>query len=131
MLTDPIADMLNRIRNAQKAGHEKVDVASSRVKLEIAKILEEEGYIKKYKLLKDRKQGLIRITLKYDEGGQPAILGLKRISRPGRRYYVSKDNIPKVLDGMGISVLSTSKGIITDKKCSKEGIGGEVICEVW
>ncbi|OGL40598.1 MAG: 30S ribosomal protein S8 [Candidatus Schekmanbacteria bacterium GWA2_38_11] len=131
MLTDPIADMLNRIRNALKASHEKVDVGASNLKLEIAKILEEEGFIKKYKLLRDRKQGVIRITLKYDEEGQPVIAGLKRVSTPGRRYYVSKDNIPKVLNGLGIAILTTSKGIMTDKRCSADGVGGEVICEIW
>ncbi|OGL44173.1 MAG: 30S ribosomal protein S8 [Candidatus Schekmanbacteria bacterium RBG_16_38_11] len=131
MLTDPIADMLNRIRNALKAGHEKVDVGASNLKFEIAKILEEEGFIKKYKLLRDRKQGVIRITLKYDEEGQPVIAGLKRVSTPGRRYYVSKDNIPKVLNGLGIAILTTSKGIMTDKRCSADGVGGEVICEIW
>ena len=131
MLTDPIADMLNRIRNALKAGHEKLDIGASNLKLEISKILEEEGFIKKYKLLRDRKQGVIRITLKYDEEGQPVIAGLKRVSTPGRRYYVSKDNIPKVLNGLGIAILTTSKGIMTDKRCSADGVGGEVICEIW
>ena len=131
MLTDPIADMLNRIRNALKAGHEKVDIGASNLKLEIAKILGEEGFIKKYKLLKDRKQGIIRITLKYDEEGQPVIAGLKRVSTPGRRYYVGKDNIPRVLNGLGIAVLTTSKGIMTDRRCNIEGVGGEVICEIW
>jgi len=131
MLTDPIADMLNRIRNALKAGHERVDVGASNLKLEIARILEEEGFIKKYKFIKDRKQGLIRITLKYDEEGQPSISGLKRVSKSGRRVYVKKDNIPRVLDGLGVAILSTSKGIMTDKKCREVGSGGEVLCEIW
>ena len=131
MVTDPIADMLTRVRNALRAGHEKVDIDASILKLEIARILEEEGFIKKYKFIKDRKQGLIRINLKYDDEGLPAISGLKRISKCGRRVYVGKDDIPKVLDGLGVAILSTSKGIITDKRCRKEGVGGEILCEIW
>ena len=131
MVTDPIADMLTRVRNALRAGHEKVDIDASILKLEIARILEEEGFIKKYKFIKDRKQGLIRINLKYDDEGLPAISGLKRISKCGRRVYVGKDDIPKVLDGLGVAILSTSKGIITDNRCRKEGVGGEILCEVW
>ncbi len=131
MVTDPIADMLTRVRNAQRAKHEKVDIDASILKLEIARILEEEGFIKKYKFIKDRKQGLIRINLKYDDEGLPAISGLKRISKCGRRVYAGKDEIPKVLDGLGVAILSTSKGIITDNRCRKEGVGGEILCEVW
>jgi len=131
MVTDPIADMLTRVRNALRAGHEKVDIDASILKLEIARILEEEGFIKKYKFIKDRKQGLIRINLKYDDEGLPAISGLKRISKCGRRVYVGKDDIPKVLDGLGVAILSTSKGIITDNRCRKEGVGGEILCEIW
>ena len=131
MVTDPIADMLTRVRNALRAGHEKVDIDASILKLEIARILEEEGFIKKYKFIKDRKQGLIRINLKYDDEGLPAISGLKRISKCGRRVYVGKDDIPKVLDGLGVAILSTSKGIITGNRCRKEGVGGEILCEVW
>jgi len=130
MLTDPIADMLTRIRNAICIKAEKVDIPISKIKLEIAKILKEEGFIKAYKILKDRKQGILRIILKYVDN-ESVISGLKRISKPGRRVYVSRNSIPKVIGGLGISILTTSKGILSDKACRHEGVGGEVICYVW
>jgi len=131
MMTDPIADMLTRIRNANMAKLEKVDIPSSRLKLEITKILKEKGFIKGYKVLKDKKQGIIRISLKYTEDEEKVITGLKRISKPGRRVYVGKKEIPKVMGGYGIAILSTSKGILTDEACRREGVGGEVLCYVW
>jgi small subunit ribosomal protein S8 len=131
MMTDPIADMLTRIRNASKMKLEKVDVPSSKLKVEIAKILKDEGYVKNVKLVKDRKQGVIRLYLKYTEEELPVIQGLKRISRPGCRVYVGNDAIPKVLAGLGVAILSTPKGIQTGKQAKKNNIGGEVLCHVW
>jgi small subunit ribosomal protein S8 len=131
MLTDPIADMLTRIRNAAMIKAEKVDIPASRMKLDIAKILKEEGFIRAYKILKDKKQGILRITLRYTQDGGPVISGLKRISKPGRRVYVDKGGIPMVLGGVGISVLSTSKGVLGDKACRREQVGGEVLCHIW
>ncbi|NCO82899.1 MAG: 30S ribosomal protein S8 [Nitrospirae bacterium CG_4_10_14_3_um_filter_44_29] len=130
MTTDPIADMLTRIRNAITARGEKVDIPAAKLKLEIVKILKEEGFIKAYKILKDEKQGILRITLKYIDGNN-IISGLKRISKPGRRVYVSGKKIPKVMGGIGIAILTTQKGIVTDDTCRREGVGGEVICYVW
>lgn len=130
MLTDPIADMLTRIRNAVLIKMEKVDIPASKMKVEIAKILKEEGFIKSYKIIKDKKQGILRITLKYVDF-VPVISGLKRVSKPGRRVYVGKDEIPKSLGGVGITVLTTSMGIMTDKECVREKTGGEVLCYVW
>jgi len=131
MMTDPIADMLTRIRNASKAKHEKVDIPSSKLKVEIAKILKDEGYIKNVKLVKDRRQGLIRVYLKYTDEEMPVIQGLKRISRPGCRVYTGNDSIPKVMAGLGTAILSTPKGIQTGKQAKKDNVGGEVICHVW
>ena len=131
MMTDPIADMLTRIRNASKAKHEKVDIPSSKLKVEIAKILKDEGFVKNVKLVKDRRQGLIRVYLKYTEEEAPVLQGLKRISKPGCRVYASNDAIPKVLDGLGTAILSTPKGIQTGKQAMKDNVGGEVICHVW
>ncbi len=131
MTTDPIADMLTRIRNASKAKHEKVDIPSSKLKVEIAKILKDEGYVKNVKLVKDRRQGLIRVYLKYTDQETPVIQGLKRISRPGCRVYSGNDAIPKVMGGLGTSILSTSKGIQTGKQAKKDNVGGEVLCHVW
>lgn len=130
MLTDPIADMLTRIRNATRIKAEKVDVPISRMKLEIAKILKEEGFIKGYKILRDKKQGVLRIVLKYVDN-ESVISGLKRVSKPGRRVYYGKNEIPKVMGGLGIAILTTSKGILSDKECRLEGVGGEVLCYVW
>lgn len=131
MLTDPIADMLTRIRNAAMIKAEKVDVPASRLKLEIAKILKEEGFIRAYKILKDKKQGILRITLKYTTDNAPIISGIKRISKPGRRVYAGKDEIPSVMGGVGVSILSTSRGIFVDKTCKREKVGGEILCYVW
>lgn len=130
MLTDPIADMLTRIRNSMRIKSDKVDIPISKMKLEIAKIMKEEGFIRAYKILKDRKQGILRVIPKYVDN-QSIITGLKRVSRPGRRYYVNKDEIPKVIGGLGVAILTTSKGIMSDKTCRQEGVGGEVICYVW
>jgi small subunit ribosomal protein S8 len=130
MLTDPIADMLTRIRNSIQIKAEKVDMPISKLKLELAKILKEERFIWAYKILKDRKQGILRIIPKYIEN-ESVISGLKKISKPGRRVYVAKDEIPKVLGGLGIAILTTSRGVLSDKSCQREGVGGEVICYVW
>jgi small subunit ribosomal protein S8 len=130
MLTDPIADMLTRIRNSVRIKSEKVDIPISKIKLEIAKILKEEGFIRAYKILKDRKQGILRVIPKYIDS-QSVISGLKRISKPGRRVYVGSDEIPKVMGGLGVAILTTSKGVLSDKTCRSEGVGGEVICHVW
>ena len=129
--TDPIADMLTRIRNANSSKHKTVDVPASNMKKAIATILFEEGYIKAFEEIKDDTQGIIRITLKYDEKGARVIDGLKRISKPGLRVYASKDELPQVLNGLGIALISTSKGIKTDKEARKEGLGGEVLAYVW
>ncbi|WP_019138784.1 MULTISPECIES: 30S ribosomal protein S8 [Peptoniphilus] len=131
MMTDPIADMLSRIRNANNARHKSVDIPCSNIKKEIAKILLDEGYIKGYDVVEDDKQGIIKIDLKYSGDGERVISGLKRISKPGLRVYVKCDDVPKVLGGLGIAIISTSKGIITDKMARQEKVGGEVICYVW
>jgi small subunit ribosomal protein S8 len=131
MMTDPIADMLTRIRNANMAKLEKVDIPASKMKIEITKILKEKGFIKSFKVLRDRKQGVIRVSLKYLEGQEKVLTGLKRISKPGRRVYVDKTEVPRVMGGYGIAILSTSKGIKTDEICRREGVGGEVLCNVW
>lgn len=130
-MTDPIADMLSRIRNANNARHKSVDIPCSNIKKEIAKILLDEGYIKGYDVVEDDKQGIIKIDLKYSGDGERVISGLKRISKPGLRVYVKCDDVPKVLGGLGIAIISTSKGIITDKMARQEKVGGEVICYVW
>lgn len=130
--TDPIADMLTRIRNANSSKHKTVDIPSSNMKLAIANILLNEGYIKSLEEIKsENNQGVIRITLKYDEKGARVIDGLKRISKPGLRVYASKDELPKVLNGLGIALISTSKGIKTDKEARAEGLGGEVLAYIW
>ncbi len=131
MMTDPIADMLTRIKNANMVRMEKVDIPASKLKIEMTKILKEKGFIKGYKVLKDKKQGILRISLKYAAGGERVISGLKKISKPGRRVYVDKKEIPKVMGGFGIAILSTSKGILSDESCRREGIGGEALCYVW
>jgi small subunit ribosomal protein S8 len=130
-LTDPLADMLTRIRNAGTARFDKVDIPASQMKISLARILKEEGYIKNFKIIKDKKQGILRVYLKYDEVNKPLINGLKRISKPSRRVYASKDEIPQVLGGLGIAVVSTSKGILTDREARRNGIGGEVLCTIW
>jgi small subunit ribosomal protein S8 len=131
MMTDPIADMLTRIRNGNNAKHEIVDVPASNMKKEIAQILVDEGYIKGFDVIDDGKQGIIRIQIKYGKNNERVISGIKRISKPGLRVYVNKDEIPKVLGGLGIAILSTSRGILTDKQAREKGVGGEVICYVW
>ena len=129
-ITDPIADMLTRIRNANAQRHETVDVPASKLKKSIAEILLDEGYIKSFEEIEDNSQGIIRITLKY-VNKQKVISGLKRISKPGLRVYANKEELPQVLGGLGIALISTSKGIMTDKKARQEGIGGEVLAYIW
>ena len=129
--TDPIADMLTRIRNANSSKHKTVDVPASNIKLGIAEILFKEGYIKSFEEIKDDNQGIIRITLKYDEKGTGVIDGLRRISKPGLRVYASKEDLPQVLNGLGIAIISTSKGLKTDKEARQLGVGGEVLAYVW
>lgn len=130
-MTDPIADMLTRIRNGNNAKHDTVDIPASNIKKELAQILEDEGFIKGFDVIEDGKQGIIRIELKYGQNNEKVISGIKRISKPGLRVYVKNDEIPRVLGGLGIAILSTSKGIKTDKDARREGVGGEVICYVW
>ena len=131
MTTDPIADMLTRIRNANSAKHKTVDVPASKMKNAIAEILFKEGYIKSFEVINNENQGIIRITLKYDENGTRVIDGIKRISKPGLRVYANKEELPKVLNGLGIAIISTSKGLKTDKEAREAGIGGEVLAYIW
>ena len=130
-LTDPIADMLTRIRNAIQVKKKDVNIPSSRIKVEIAKILKEEGYIRNFKVIDDNKQGILNISLKYKDNKENIITGVQRISKPGCRIYCRKDAIPKVLNGLGIAIISTSEGIATGKTCQEQGVGGEVLCYVW
>ncbi|HZK56381.1 MAG TPA: 30S ribosomal protein S8 [Desulfosporosinus sp.] len=130
-MSDPIADFLTRIRNAGMVYHDKVEVPASRIKKELAELLKAEGYIKDVEYIADDKQGMIRMYMKYGPNRERVISGLKRISRPGLRVYAKKDEMPKVLGGLGIAVISTSKGIMSDKKARKEGLGGEVISYIW
>ena len=129
--TDPIADMLTRIRNANSAKHKTVDVPASKMKTAIAEILFKEGYIKSFELISNENQGIIRITLKYDEKGTRVIDGIKRISKPGLRVYANREELPKVLNGLGIAIISTSKGLKTDKEARELGVGGEVLAYIW
>ena len=129
--TDPVADMLTRIRNAGAVYHDKVDVPSSKLKLEIARILKEEGFIKDYQLVTENNLAMIRIFLKYGKKKKPVIAGLKRISKPGLRVYANSHEIPRVLGGLGTAIISTSKGVVTDKEARKLGVGGEVLCFIW
>jgi len=129
-MTDPIADLFTRIRNAIQAEHPKVDVPNSRMKTRIAEILRDEGFIKDFKVAEDNKQGLLRIYLKYRDG-EPAIHGIKRISKPGCRVYVGKEKIPRVLNGLGVAILSSSSGVMTDGICREKGVGGEVLGHIW
>lgn len=131
VMTDPIADLLTRIRNANTVYHDKVEVPASKMKASIATILKEEGFIKDCEVIDDGKQGMIRIFLKYGPNREKVITGLKRISKPGLRVYAQKEDIPKVLGGLGIAVLSTSNGVMTDKAARKASVGGEVICYIW
>ena len=130
MNTDPVADMLARIRNALLARHEAVEIPFSRLKVRIAEILKQEGFISDF-AVKDEFPGSVRVQLKYTEGRKPAIVGMKRTSRPGRRVYVRHKHIPHVLNGMGISIISTSHGVVTDRDARKQAVGGEILCEVW
>lgn len=130
-ITDPIADMLTRIRNASTSKFKTVDIPASNMKKSIAQILLDEGYIKSFEEIENETQGIIRITLKYDEKGKKVIAGLKRISKPGLRIYASKDELPKVLNGLGIAIISTSQGIMTDREARSKGIGGEVLAYIW
>ncbi len=130
-MTDPIADMLTRIRNANMTKVDKVDIPSSNLKLELARVLKEEGYIKNFKLLKDRRQGIVRVYLKYTAEDARVISGLKRVSKPGNRVYVSANEIPRVMGGLGVAILSTSKGVMADSESRKKNIGGEVLCYIW
>ena len=129
--TDPIADMLTRIRNANTSKHKTVDIPASKMKLGIAEILFKEGYIKSFEQISDNVQGTIRVTLKYGEKGSKVIDGLKRISKPGLKVYANKDELPRVLNGLGIAIISTSKGLMTDKEAREAGIGGEVLAYIW
>ena len=130
-ITDPIADMLTRIRNANSAKHKTVDVPASKIKTAIAEILFKEGYIKSFELISNENQGIIRITLKYDEKGTRVIDGMRRISKPGLRVYAGKEELPRVLNGLGIAIISTSQGLKTDKEAREAGMGGEVLAYIW
>ncbi|MDA8442883.1 MAG: 30S ribosomal protein S8 [Peptococcaceae bacterium] len=130
-MTDPIADLLTRIRNANTVYHEKVEIPASRVKRDLAEIFKAEGFVKDVEYIEDDKQGVIRMYLKYGQNREKVISGIKRISKPGLRVYAKKDEVPKVLGGLGVAVISTSKGIMTDKSARKAGLGGEVICYIW
>jgi small subunit ribosomal protein S8 len=130
MYSDPVADFLTRIRNASRAEHEKVDIPSSKLKLRMAEILKDEGFIKNFRVIEDNKQGTLRVYLKY-VGSEKIISGIVRVSRPGRRIYVTKDKIPTILGGMGVAILSTSAGVMTDRQVRKQHLGGEVLAYVW
>ncbi len=130
-MTDPIADFLTRIRNALKAGHKFVDIPASNLKKQMAQILYEQGFIKNYIVIEDNRQGILRLFLKYDPSGRPVIHELKRVSRPGRRYYVDVNALPRVKNNMGIAIISTSRGIMTERKARRERVGGEVLCYIW
>jgi small subunit ribosomal protein S8 len=130
-MSDPIADMLTRIRNAGKAKFNSIDIPGSRLKTELARVLKDEGFIRNYKFIKDNKQGILRVYLKYDEEQTNTIIGIERVSKPSRRFYVKRKDIKPVLNGMGISILSTSKGIMTDKQARSENLGGEILCNIW
>ena len=130
-MTDPIADMLTRIRNGIQSRHDRVELPSSKLKVEIARILKSEGFISNYKVADDKVQSTLRIYLKYSEDGEPVIHGIERISRPGRRVYRNKQEIPRVLGGLGLAIVSTSKGVLSGAEAVKNGVGGEVLCQVW
>ncbi|RME04082.1 MAG: 30S ribosomal protein S8 [Deltaproteobacteria bacterium] len=130
-MTDPIADMLTRIRNAAQAGHERVQIPASNMKRRIAAILQEEGYIRSFRMIPAPPQGIIEIELKYEQTKEPTIRGIVRVSKPGRRIYVKRKEIPPVLNGMGVAILSTSKGILTDAQARSMNVGGELLCKVW
>lgn len=131
VMTDPIADMLTRIRNANSVYHDKVEIPASKIKQAIAELLKAEGFIKDFEIIKDDKQGVLRASLKYGPNREKVITGIKRISKPGLRVYARKDQMPRVLGGIGVAIISTSKGIMTDKQARREGLGGEVLAFVW
>ncbi len=130
-MSDPVADMLTRMRNAIMAKYNRVDIPASRLKINVAKVMKAEGYIKNYKVIKDNRQGLLRVYLRYDEQARPVIQGLKRISKPGRRVFAGADDLPEVLNGLGVNIVSTSRGLMTDKQAREENVGGEVLCSIW
>jgi small subunit ribosomal protein S8 len=130
-MSDPIADMLTRIRNAGKAKFNSVDIPGAKLKVELARVLKDEGFIRNYKFIKDKKQGILRVYLKYDEKEIHAIYGLERVSKPSRRVYAKSNDVKPVLNGMGIAILSTSTGIMTDRKARAKNVGGEVLCNIW
>jgi small subunit ribosomal protein S8 len=131
MRSDPIADFLTRIRNASRAEHEKVDIPASRLKVRMAEILKNEGFIKNYRVLDDNRQGTLRVYLKYGPGNEKLISGLVRVSTPGRRVYVTHDRLPTILGGMGVAIVSTSRGVLTDREARQQKVGGEVLAYVW
>ena len=131
MKSDPIADLLTRIRNASRAEHEKVDVPSSRLKVRVCEILKDEGFIKNFRVLEDTKQNVLRVYMKYGPGNEKVISGLVRVSKPGRRVYVAHDKVPSILAGMGVAIVSTSRGVVTDRDARKQKVGGEVLAYVW
>ena len=130
-MTDPIADMLTRIRNANTVGHETVEIPASKMKISIAEILLEEGYIKGFEVIEDNKQGIIKVEMKYGANKEKVISGIKKISKPGLKVYAKANEVPRVLNGLGIAIVSTSKGVVSDREARKLGVGGEVICYVW
>ncbi len=130
-MTDPVSDLLTRIRNATSVRHDRMDIPASKMKLEIAKILKQEGYIRTFKMIEEGPQGTIRIYLKYADDGEPVIHGLRRISRPGRRVYRGADKLDKVRNGLGVAVISTNRGVVTDEQARGLQVGGEVLCEIW
>ena len=130
-ITDTIADLLTRIRNASSAKHDSVQIPASNMKKAICQILEDEGYIKSYSVTEDGKQGMIKVILKYGEGKRPVIMGLKRVSKPGLRIYSNAEELPKVMKGLGVAIISTSKGVMTDRQARKENVGGEVLAFIW
>jgi small subunit ribosomal protein S8 len=130
-MTDPISDLLTRIRNATTVRHDRTDVPASKMKLEVAKILKQEGFIRTFKVIEEGPQGVIRIYLKYAEDGEPVIHGLKRVSRPGCRIYRGVDDLPRVQNGLGVAVISTNRGVLTDEQARGLRVGGEVLCEIW
>lgn len=130
-MTDNLGDMLTRIRNGGKARFDKVDIPASRMKISLARIFKDEGFIKNYKVIKDNKQGILRVYLKYDDQNQPLIQRIERVSKPSRRVYAGVEGLPKVQGGLGVAVVSTSKGVMTDRQARRLGVGGEVLCQVW
>jgi small subunit ribosomal protein S8 len=129
--SDPLSDLLTRLRNAMTAGHDRVDVPASRVKEAVLKVLEEEGFVASYRKVQEAGRPVLRVGLKYDPEGEPIVIGIERVSKPGRRVYAKADAIPEVLGGLGVSLVSTSKGIVTDKKARASRLGGEVLCNIW